>query len=523
MKTLVAAASALLLSHTALAATPAAAKAPAPMPPAVTKDVLANEIVYHIFQRSFRDSNGDGHGDLNGIRESLPYLQQLGVTAILLTPLYPSRTYHNYFATDFDGIDPRYGTREDLQRLIADLHARGMKIYLDMEFQYLAEGHPWWTAALKDRTSPWADYMLWDDRAKGIAEEGPFGLREIVNFNRDTHGVTTVDLKHPKVRAWADRYLKGWVDPNGDGRFDDGVDGFRLDHMMDDLDDKGLLTNLFADFWNPAFAKLRAVNPNLAFLAEQSDWKYGEDYLARSDVSAVFAFPIQEAIRKFDKAALVEAIEKTAAVTPPGKTQMLFAENHDVSRIASDPGITPEKLRTAAALTLLLKGTPILYYGQELGMRGQIDQGYATDEAHIPIREAFKWSAVDAAPGQALWYRRPGERYWDQRYARDNDGISVAEEEAKPGSLLNRYRTLSALRRAHPALLSGSQRVLESPPGLLVVERSKADDSFLIVTNLTALPVTPPVDLAPGPNLIEGSTGALRPWQTGLYRRPPTP
>jgi glycosidase len=202
---------------------------------------------------------------------------------------------------------------------------------------------------------------------------------------------------------------------------------------------------------------------------------------------------------------------------------MLFAENHDVSRIASDPGITPEKLRTAAALTLLLKGTPILYYGQELGMRGQIDQGYATDEAHIPIREAFKWSAVDAAPGQALWYRRPGERYWDQRYARDNDGISVAEEEAKPGSLLNRYRTLSALRRAHPALLTGSQRVLESPPGLLVVERSKADDSFLIVTNLTALPVTPPVDLAPGPNLIEGSTGALRPWQTGLYRRPPTP
>jgi glycosidase len=362
--------------------------------------------------------------------------------------------------------------------------------------------------------------MLWDDREKGIAEEGPFGLREIVNFNRDTHGVTTVAMKHPGVRAWFDRYLMNWVDPNGDGRFDDGVDGFRLDHMMDDLDDKGLLTNLFADFWKPAFARLRARNPNLAFIAEQSDWKYGEDYLARADVSAVFAFPIHDAIRKFDKQALVEAIETTARITPPGKAQLLFAENHDVSRIASDPGITPEKLRTAAALMFLLKGTPILYYGQELGMRGAMDAGYPTDENHIPVREAFKWSAVDSAPGQALWYRRPGERYWDQRYARDHDGISVAEQADNPASLLARYRTLAGLRQAHPALRSGAQRVLESPPGLLMIERRDDRETFLIVSNLTAGAVTPPLPAGHGPDLIAGSSGALKPWQTAVYRLP---
>lgn len=503
---------------TALAAALVALPTQAAAQPAPTRDVLANEIVYHIFQRSFRDSNGDGHGDLEGVRESLPYLQELGVTAVLMTPLYPSRTYHNYFATDFEGIDPRYGTRADLQRLIADAYARGMKVYLDMEFQYLAEGHPWWTAAVKDRNSPYADYMLWDDRAKGIAEEGPFGLREIVNFNRDTHGVTTVDLKHPAVRAYFDNYLKGWVDPNGDGRFDDGVDGFRLDHMMDDLDGKGLLTDLFRDFWNPAFAKLRGLNPDLAFIAEQSDWKYGEDYLNRSDVSAVFAFPIHEAIRKFDKAALVEAIDRTAAITPAGKAQMLFAENHDVSRIASDPGITPEKLRTAASLVLLLKGTPILYYGQELGMRGAIDAGYLTDEAHIPIREAFKWSAEDAAPGQALWYPRPGERYWDQRYARDHDGVSVAEETGKPASLLNHYRKLTALRKAHPALAAGSQRVLESPAGVLMVERKADGETLVIVTNLNPIAVTPPIAGEHGPDLISGGSDALRPFQTAVYR-----
>jgi len=504
------------LALTALA--PALALLAAPLAAAPPRDVLEGEVVYHVFQRSFRDSNGDGHGDLEGLRQSLPYLESLGVTAVLMTPLYPSRVYHNYFATDFEGVDPRYGTRADLQRLIADAHGRGMKIFLDMEFQYLAEGHPWWTAALADRTSPYNDWMLWDDRAKGIAEEGPFGLRQIAHFGRDTHGVTTVNLKDPGVRSYFDRYLMDWVDPDGDGRFDDGVDGFRLDHMMDDLDNKGLLTDLFASFWNPAFAKLRAANPDLAFLAEQWDWKYGEDYLARADVSAVFAFPIHDAIRAFDAEALAAAIRRTAEVTPAGKTQMIFAENHDVSRIASDPGITPERLRTAAALSFLLKGTPILYYGQELGMRGRTDAGYTTDEHHIPVREAFKWSATDAAEGQALWYRRPGERYWDQRYARDHDGVSVDEEDGKPASLLNHYRRLAALRAAHPALVSGAQRVLDAPPGMLAIERSGGGERLVILANLTGAEAALPALVGKGADLISGKREALRPWQTALYR-----
>lgn len=499
---------------------------PAAAPRAAAVDPLDDALVYHIFQRSFRDSNGDGHGDLNGITTSLPYLQSLGVTTILLTPLYPSRVYHNYFATDFEGIDPAYGTIDDFRRLVAELHKRKMKIFLDMEFQYLAEGHPWWTAALADRKSPYANYMLWQDRARGIAEDGPFQLRSIAHFGRDVHGVTTVALKSPEVRAYVDRYLHDWVDPNHDGRFDDGVDGFRLDHMMDDLDSRGLLTDLFKTFWKPAFDKLRAINPQLAFIGEQSDWdlrkSYGEDYLTRGDTNAVFAFPIQQAMRKFDKAELVDAIETTARLTPAGKHQMMFAENHDVSRIASDPLITPEKLRTAAALTFFLKGTPILYYGQELGMRGAADLGYTTDESAIGFREAFKWAAIDTAPGQAIWYRRPGERYWDQRYARDYDGISVEEEATRPGSLLTRYRHLSALRRAHSALRTGSQTVQASAPGLLVVERRGGGETFLLVANLTKTNVRYDGPGAGQPDLIGGGTGALAPWQTVLLRVPGT-
>ena len=480
-------------------------------------DDPANDVVYHVFTRSLRDSNGDGDGDLRGIIASLGYIQRLGATTILLTPLYPSHVYHNYFASDFEGIDGEYGTMADFRALVAAVHRRHMKIYLDMEFQYVADDHPWWVAARRDPASPFADYLLWQDRARGIVEDGPFKLRDIVHFGGPKFGVTTVDLKAAPVKAWAHRYLMSWVDPNGDGRFDDGVDGFRLDHMMDDLDSRGLLTDLFASFWKPEFERLRAVNPNLRFVAEQWDWGYGGDYLTRADTDFVFAFPIEAAIRKFDKAALVEALTKTAALTPPGKHQMIFVENHDVARLASDPGMTPERLRTAAALQLLIRGTPIVYYGQELGMRGVIDKGYDSDESGIPVREAFKWDATDASPRHATWYRHPGERYWDKRFARDHDGVSVAEEAGHGGSLLNRYRHLIALRRGHAALRTGDQRIVDSAPQLLVIERGLPAAPLRLVVNLSATPATYAGPGAGGRDLIGGGPGAmLRPWQAVL-------
>ena len=102
------------------------------------------EIIYHLFQRSFYDSNGDLQGDLNGIISKLDYLQDLGVTSILLLPLYKSVYYHNYFADDFEKIDAEYGSMEDFLHLVKAVHQRGMKIYLDMETQYVTEDHIWW-------------------------------------------------------------------------------------------------------------------------------------------------------------------------------------------------------------------------------------------------------------------------------------------------------------------------------------------------------------------------------------------
>ena len=123
------------------------------------------EVMYHVFQRSFYDSNGDGHGDLKGMTAKLDYLQQLGVNSLLLLPLYESEYYHNYFATDFEAIDKEYGSKEDFFELVQAAHRRGMKVYMDMETQYVTEDHIWWKESYGKPGSPYSDYIVYNDSA----------------------------------------------------------------------------------------------------------------------------------------------------------------------------------------------------------------------------------------------------------------------------------------------------------------------------------------------------------------------
>jgi len=497
------------LAGAVIAVSPAAAATPAS---------LDDEVFYHIFTRSMRDSNGDRNGDLKGIEQSLPYLQKLGVSSILLTPLYPSPFYHNYFASSFDGIDPEYGTMADYRSLVRAIHARGMKLYLDEEFQYVTYDHDWYRTALGNPASPYSDFLIWHGPNNSQPETAVFNITIAPRFPGAETGITTVNLKSPKVRAWATDYLLGWVDPNKDGKFDDGVDGFRLDHMMDDLDNKHILTNLFDTFWQPIFAKLRKTNPKLHLVAEQSDWGDGADFLKRGHVDAAFAFPLTGAIRTFDKAKIVAAIGTVAAAIPAGKHELTFVENHDMSRIASDPGITPEKLRTAATLMILLKGTPSIYYGQELGMQGKPFDQFKSDEREIGMREAFKWSAKVEAPGEAIWYKGP-KAYWTERYARDDDGVSVAEQERDPKSLLNHYRKLLKLRTASAAFGSGAQRIVPTSDGFLVIERRDRRQKYLVVANLTGRAAE---YLASGRDAFTGRAVSglhLKPFETAVLRQ----
>ncbi|HVV53913.1 MAG TPA: alpha-amylase family glycosyl hydrolase, partial [Mucilaginibacter sp.] len=346
---------------------------------------VKGEVIYHIFQRSFYDSNGDGHGDLSGIYDKLDYLQRLGVTSILLTPLYESVFYHNYFATDFKKIDPRYGTMQDFTRLVKELHRRGMKIYLDMETQYVTEDHIWWKDGVGNPNSKYSDYILYEDSAHRQPVSIIFGLRGLLGYDSVYRKITTVNLNSPKVLEYNYRLFKYFMDPNGDGKFDDGVDGFRLDHMMDNLDSKPQLPHLFTTFWNPLLSRLRKVNPKIKIVAEQANWgSFGQDYLTRGGVDRVFAFRLCFAIRSFNKAQLIAAADSTFLVTPKRKQQVVFIENHDMPRFAYGVKSDPGKLRVGAALNLLIGGVPSIYYGQELGMRGTNASLGATDANDIP-------------------------------------------------------------------------------------------------------------------------------------------
>jgi glycosidase len=472
-----------------------------PRPARDTKSSPASgEVFYQIFVRSFRDSNGDRVGDLRGIQEKLGYLQDLGVTSVLLTPINPSPFYHNYFASSFQGVDSAYGDGDAFREMVSAIHARGMKIYLDEEIQYVAQGHPWLQESLGHPGSEYSRLLLYNGPGNTQPESGVFGLTVVPMYTGARVGIVSVNLLDSLTQQYFQNLFVSLIDPNRDGRFEDGVDGFRIDHMMDDLDMKGKLTNLFARFWAPVFAQARAVNPRIRIIAEQYDWGYGEDFLTRGGTDMVFAFPLRNAIVSLKRDSIANAITETRDRTPPGKGQLVFIENHDMNRFASEMSGDARKERIGAALNILLQGTPLIYYGQEIGMKGRQNKSWGTDANDIPVREAFEWTAKGDSPGSATWYQGT-DAWWTDRFAKDGDGISAEEEARDPASLLSFYRRLLALRHARPELVQGDERVvLTDRQDVLAVLRTTTGQASLLLVNLadTAATVVVQRDSLPG-------------------------
>lgn len=444
------------------------------------------EIFYHVFQRSFYDSNNDTHGDLNGITAKLDYLKNLGITSILMTPLYKSIYYHNYFPDDFEGIDEEYGTMGDYNNMIKAIHDRNMKYYMDMEVQYVTKNHPWFKESFQNPDSEYSDYVIYNGPDNTNPETIIFNLTGLRSYNGDSLDIATIDLYNENVKTYIYDLFKYWVDPNKDGNFEDGVDGFRIDHMMDDLDWKGILTNLLADFWGPLVKELKAINPQLKIIAEQANWNdLGESYFEKSDVDFMFAFAVRNAITAFDKMQIVNKVDTTFLATPEGKHQLVFLENHDINRYASVVESNPAKLRFGAAFTILSQGTPLIYYGQELGMKGAGGFGIFgnTDANDIPRREAFEWYKNVEGPGMALWYKDSGP-WWDQTYLKDNDGISYEEQVNDPNSLFNFYKNIIQVRQANPAFMSGKQAFIQNASNdVITFIRWDDNAAFLVAFN----------------------------------------
>jgi glycosidase len=464
-----------------------------------------DEVYYKIFVRSFADSNGDRIGDLRGIEQRIPYLERLGVTTLLLTPIVPSPFYHNYFATRFDAVDPAYGNMDDFRHLARSLHRHHMRLILDEEIQYVADGHPWWRESQGNPGSRYDHYIVYDGPGNTAAYDSLIGSGTATTWDGKPVHIATVNLADGGVRRYFADLFVWWLRQ--------GADGFRIDHMMDDLDNRGRLTGLVAGFWAPLFAPGRAARPTMSVVAEQADWKFGDDLQRDGDVDLVYAFPLQHAIVSLDRDQIADAIAATQARTAPGKGQLVFIENHDTNRFASMVGGEAARLRIGAALCVLLKGTPLIYYGQELGMRGRRSGTGLSDGNDIPDREAFRWTRRVEDPGTAIWYRGDGP-WWTARFARDDDGISVEEQQSDPGSLLSFYRRLLALRRSHAELRTGDQQIIPvGQPGVLAVRRTRGAAATVLLINLSSQPVT--LDLPAGALGDVPSSASIRELITG--------
>jgi alpha-amylase len=449
----------------------------------ISNQVAAQEVIYHVFQRSFFDSNNDGHGDLKGMQQKLDYLQALGVTSILMTPLYQSEFYHNYFATDFEKIDPEYGTIDEYLSLVKEVHKRRMKIYQDVEMQYVTHEHPWFKDSFGNPASRFSNYLYYLDSQN----QKPFyfyHIPEFTTYDNLKQKIIVVNMNNPAVRQYTLHVLRYWTDPNGDGKFDDGVDGFRLDHMMDDLDNFKLVSNLFEKFWTPIIKDLKKKNPSLVITAEQANWfSLGLEYLENAEVDRVFSFRLWWAIETLNKKNIIEAADSSLLYNPEGKQQIVFIENHDTRRYASVKGMNPDRLKVGASLNILIGGIPSLYYGQELGMKGSQSKG-KTDGNDIPVREAFEWSSNGEDKGTAWWYKNTGP-WWDSTNIKPHDGISFEEQRNNPASLWNHYRKMIHLKKSTPALANGKyQSIANDNEQVLTFIRYTERETVLVVVNL---------------------------------------
>jgi glycosidase len=332
----------------------------------------------------------------------------------------------------------------------------------------------------------YSDYIFYNDSLNKDPESIIFNLKGLESYNGDYVEITTVNLYNEEVNGYMKNLYAYWVDPNQDGNFEDGVDGFRLDHMMDDLDNKKLLPDLFEGFWKPLITSARAVNPNIKFIAEQADWgDPGTNYFSKADIDIVYAFWLTRPIGNGNS--FVNTLDTLLKLTPQNKYQFLFLENHDLPRYANYMDFLQlgnEGAKASAVAVLLNKGVPFIYYGQELGMKGDRMHGM-NDGNDIPKREAFEWSKSIDAPGTALWYKDSGP-WWDSTNVKSNDGISVEEQQSDPNSLLNFYKKLLALRKEHNGLSIGEEKIMRNKNHNIVTYTRWINDSkLLIVVNLS--------------------------------------
>jgi alpha-glucosidase len=472
-------------------------------------------VIYQVYPRSFSDSDGDGIGDLPGLIERLDYLHWLGVDAVWLSPIYPSpmRDF-GYDVSDYTAVDPLFGTLADLDRLVAEVHRRGMKLLLDFVPNHTSDTHPWFQASRRARDDPKRDWYIWrDGRPDGSAPNnwmsafggsawtydqatGQYYLHSFLPEQPD------LNWRNPEVQTAMLEAMRFWLDR--------GVDGFRLDVIWSLVKDSQFRDNPA----NPDFdaetqkphhrlhalysadrPEVHGIVSRMRALVDRYDDRMlvGEIYLpvdrlvtyyGAGNMGLHLPFNFQLIRLPWRAAAVGDAVEAYEARLPPGAWPNWVLGNHDRPRIATRVGAA--QARVAAMLLLTLRGTPTLYYGDEIGMadvpvppeaardcleRNLPGLGFGRDGARTPMR----------------WREGPGAGFttgipWLPIGTNQREAYVEAQRDDR-GSLLSLYRRLLALRRQEPALSGGSFARVRSSDTVLAYTRHGNGRACLVALN----------------------------------------
>lgn len=476
-------------------------------------------IVYQVYPRSFQDSNGDGVGDLRGIAARLDYLAWLGVDAIWISPFYPSPMVDfGYDVSDHAAVDPLFGTLEDFDALLAAAHARGLRIVLDYIPNHTSDTHPWFAESRSSRENPKRDWYLWHDAKAdggvpnnwrsafgGSAWEwdeatGQFFYHTFLREQPD------LNWRNPALEAAMLEVVRFWMER--------GVDGLRVDAVQNVIKDALLRDNppnpdyVPGPGSDPFDSLLRVysgdrpeVHGVIARMRAVLDGYPGERvligeiynrvermmaYYGEGGAGCHFPYNFQLVTLPWEARAIDAAVRRYEALLPPGAWPNWVLGNHDRHRIATRAG--GAQARVAALLLLTLRGTPTMYYGDEIGMRDvpipaeRVQDPWERNLPGLglgrdPERTPMQW---DASPHAGF---TAGAEPW-LPVAEDFARTNVEAQRQDAASLLSLYRRLIALRRAEPALAVGAWAPVEAEGDVLAYLREAEGTRFLVALNL---------------------------------------
>jgi len=539
-------------------------------------------VIYQVYPRSFADSGGDGIGDLRGVLIRLDHLVDLGVDAVWLSPFYPSPQVDNgYDISDYRGVDPVFGTLDDLDALIAALHARGIRLVIDVVVNHTSDQHPWFQASRSDREDLRRGWYYWRDGRDGKPPNnwgslfsGPAWELDPATGQYYLHtfaaGQPDLDWQHGGMRSAVHDMLRWWLDR--------GVDGFRLDVISMIGKDPTLPDGPVpegAQYAAPSMGFAPSLHEHLQelhreVLAGRDLVTIGETPGAsieqarliadprRRELDMVFDFAhvsLDHGASKWDHVAVpLPTLKGCLAAWQQGLADhgwnSLYWDNHDqprvVSRFGDDGAHRVASAKTLATVLHLHRGTPFVYQGEEIGMtsahftaleqyrdlesRGAAADLRATGHDEAAVLSALAAASRDNARTPVQWDDGPQAGFttgtpWISVNPNAAE-INVAAQRGEPHSVLAHYRRLIALRHDEPALALGSfALLLPDHDQLWVIVRRHGDVELLVVANCSAQAVTLPAELRPRPgdelllDLAGGAPDALGPWHSRVHRR----